>query len=281
MAKYAWLTDIHLDHLRSDQDFINLGESIKSSNVEGVFISGDISNGKQLVLHLGALEQIVRRPIFFVLGNHDFYGSSTEAVRKSMHELSNMSEFLKYMPLNTYLPLSPSSAIVGHDGWYDANYGDAMNSRYMLNDWVYIQDFVESSGGQQYVQMMGALKDKKGVIGVSQKLARAGVTHMMNGIKTATRYHKNIFIVSHVPPFKETHIYRGQIGDDGAQPWYTNKMFGDMLMEASRSYPSHNFTVLCGHTHGKCDVQITKNLEVHVGHSEYGAPAISGLIEVP
>lgn len=281
MAKFAWLTDIHLDHLRSDNDLIRLGEGIKAAGVDGVFISGDISNGKQVIMHLGALERVVQRQIFFVLGNHDFYGASTEVVRKSMHELSNMSEFLKYMPLNSYIPLSPNSAVVGHDGWYDAQFGDAMNSNMMLNDWVYIQDFVESSGGQKYVQMMNGLKDKKGVIGVCQKLARASVQHMMTGIKNAARYHKNIFVISHVPPFRETHVYRGNVGDDNAAPWYTNKMFGDMLLEAARVYPNVNFTVLCGHTHGKVDKQITSNLEVHVGHSEYGAPAISGLIEVP
>lgn len=281
MAKFAWLTDIHLDHLRSDNDLPRLAEEIRTSGADGVLISGDISNGRSLVLHLSALEKLVQRQIFFVLGNHDFYGSSTEAVRKSMHELSNMSEFLKYMPLNSYIPLSPQSAIVGHDGWYDAHLGDAMNSQMMLNDWVYIRDFVESSGGSEYVRTMGALKDKPGVIGVCRKLAHAGVQHMMVGIKNAARYHKNIFVISHVPPFRETHVYRGEIGDDMAQPWYTNKMFGDMLLEASRAFPNVNFTVLCGHTHGKVDKQITKNLEVHVGHSEYGSPAISGMIEIP
>ena len=64
-------------------------------------------------------------------------------------------------------------------------------------------------------------------------------------------------------------------------PWFTSKMMGDMLMDASKAFPQHTFTVFCGHTHGKFDGKITDNLSVHVGGAEYNKPGLQGTFEFP
>jgi len=115
---------------------------------------------------------------------------------------------------------------------------------------------------------------------MSRSLAREAVLHVQASIKSAVRYHHNIIVLTHVPPFKESHVYNGKIGDDDAQPWFTSKMMGDMLLDASKAYPSHRFTVLAGHTHGKWSGKITDNLSVNVGGAEYYAPALQQLVEV-
>lgn len=273
MSTFAWCTDIHLDFIDDDQ-IVKFGESIVNAGFDGVMITGDISISTELIYHLSVLERVINKQIFFVLGNHDYYGGSIPAVRQKMKELSNMSSYLRYLETVPYVKINNSTAIVGHDGWYDALNGNAQHSRFIMSDWVRIAEFAPHA--KKVVGMYGSEYDinKKEVISVAQKLAHDGVMHVMNGIKAATRTHKNIIILTHFPPFKESHVHMGKIGDDDAQPWYTSKMMGDMLLDASKAYPDHQFTVLCGHTHGKHSSRVTNNLTVHVGGADYGKPTV-------
>ncbi len=280
MSKFAWCTDIHLDHIRSDAEIVDFAKRLVETDPPAVLITGDISVAPRLVYHLSILESAFNRPTYFVLGNHDYFNGGIDEVRKSMRELTNMSQFLKYLPLTSFTALSPSTALVGHDGWYDGGYGDAQNSQFMMNDWSMIQDFVQHSGGHRFMVQNNNLRDRASLISVCQRLAREGVMHVMTGIKHASRYHKNIIVLTHFPPFRESHIYRGQVGDDHAQPWFTSKMMGDMLLDAARTYKNINFTVLAGHTHGAYDGNPAPNMRVIVGHSDYGHPALAGMIEV-
>lgn len=269
MTQYAWATDTHLDLLANNsQALIQFAESLVASNPTGIFLTGDIATSKSVVYNLSAIEKIVKRPIYFVLGNHDYYGSSTEQVRKVMRELTNTSPFLRYMPTMNYYALTPSTAVIGHDGWYDALYGDFQSSNFSMNDWSAIQDFALVNG------------NKSTIVSVARKLAFEAATHVHDSIKKAIRYHKNIVILTHVPPYPETHFYRGARGDMEATPWFTSKMMGDMLRDAANAFPNVNFTVLAGHTHGKVDLKISNNLTVHVGGAEYYKPALQGVLDV-
>jgi len=269
MAQYTWATDVHLDFLKGDdQRLIAFAQSLIVQNPTGIFLTGDLSTARHLIYHLSAIEKVVQRPIYFILGNHDYYGAGVEPVRKAMKELTNASQFLRYMPTMPYYALSQATAVVGHDGWYDGLYGDLQNSNFGMADWSQIQDFAPVANS------------KASVIGVARKLAHDGVTHVMNGIKKAVKYHKNIVILTHYPPFAEAHWHEGKIGDATAMPWYTSKMMGDMLLDAAKSFPGTQFTVLAGHTHGKWSGKIMPNLAVHVGGAEYGRPASQGLIEI-
>lgn len=269
MATFAWATDIHLDFLGEDkQRLIQFGESLIASNPTGIVLTGDLSVARQLVYHLSALEKIVQRPIYFVLGNHDYYGSSIEAVRKGMRDLAGMSPFLRYMPTMPYMLATPNTALVGHDGWYDALIGDWQNSSFNMTDWYSIHDFLPVNGS------------KATIVAESRKLAHAGVTHVQNGIKAAVKYVKEIVVLTHFPPYQQSHVHQGQPGEHTVMPWFTSKMMGDMLLDASKAFPHVKFRVLCGHTHGKWDGQITNNLSVHVGAAEYNKPQLQGLVEL-
>jgi predicted MPP superfamily phosphohydrolase len=265
--KLAWVSDTHLDYV-TDDNLITFAESLIVDNPSGIILTGDISNAKKLTYHLSAIEKIVDRPIYFVLGNHDFYGSGIETTRKNMRDTVAMSQFLRYMSITPYITLSPTSVILGHDCWYDALNGDPHDGRMVLNDWIYIQEYLG--------------KNQDEIIAYSRKLAVEGAVHIMNGIKKALAIKtiKNVIVLSHVPPFKETHVYNGKISDDYAQPWFTSKLLGDMLLDAARSYPNINFTVLAGHTHGKVEVSRLHNLHVKVAGAKYGSPRLADLIQV-
>jgi len=270
MSKFAWVTDCHLDHIDGDPNaLIRFAESLVVHNPTGILITGDVSIAKKLVYHLSAVERIVQRPIYFVLGNHDYWGADTTQVRKAMHELTNVSPFLRYMPTMLYQAATAATAVVGHDCWYDALWGDWQNSGFTMNDWTSMGDFVQVN------------RNKATIVATAKKLAFDGVTHIHNGIKSAVRYHRNVLVLTHVPPFPQCHIGPdGQPGSQQAMPWYVSKMLGDMLMDASKSFPAVTFTVLSGHTHGKSTFQAAKNLIVHTGAADYGHPALQGLIEV-
>ena len=273
---YAWATDIHLDHLRSEDAIKVFAEKLIEKNPTGVILTGDLSSAKRLVYHLSILETVVARPIYFVLGNHDYYESRIEEVRKTMKELVGMSSYLKYMSHVPYVSLTNSTGLVGHDGWYDALYGDVLRSRFGMSDWQYIGDFYEA-GSYNRNESPQYKMDK--IIPVARKLAHEGVTHMMNGIKKASKYHKNIIVATHVPPFEQAHIFEGAQGSPDTQPWFTSKMCGDMLLDAARTYSNINFTVLCGHTHGEFVGKILPNLIVRVGGTDYGNPVVQDIIE--
>lgn len=269
MAQYAWATDTHLDCLGDDnQRLLAFAESLIRDNPTGIFLTGDISNARDVVYKLSVIERVVQRPIYFVLGNHDYYGGEIDKVRQVMKELSNMSPFLKYMPTMPYYALSTSSAVVGHDGWYDAYNGDWKNSKFVMNDWYMIHDF------------MPVANAPGSIVALSRRLAHDAVKHVHDGIKQAVRYYKNIVILTHYPPFAESHIYNGSVGDDHAQPWFTSRMMGDMLLDAAKAFPTHSFFVLAGHTHGAYSGRHAPNLEVHVGGAEYNKPQLQRLIEV-
>jgi predicted MPP superfamily phosphohydrolase len=269
MATYAWATDTHLDLLANNtQAVIHFAESLVAQNPTGIFLTGDIATAKSLVYNLSAIERVVQRPVYFVLGNHDYYGGNTEQVRKTMRELTNASPFLRYMPTMQYYALSPATAVIGHDGWYDALYGDFNNSNFSMNDWTAIQDFAQVNG------------NKATVATVARKLAKESTMFVHDAIKKAVRYHKNIVILTHVPPFAEAHMHLGKPGEPTAMPWFTSKMMGDMLRDAANAFPTVNFTILAGHTHGKADVKIAPNLTCHVGGAEYYKPMLQGTLEV-
>lgn len=265
--KLAWATDIHLDFLQ-DSDVIAFAQKINQSNVDGVIITGDISTGGKLVYHLGALEHILQKPIYYTLGNHDYWGTSMKKMKNSLIDLSRVSQYLTYLSNASYIPLSKSTALIGDDGWYDAQYGSWTTSNFVLNDWHLIDEFKACNGNLSKIVL------------TSRSIAVDAAKHVAESIKGAARYHRNIIIATHFPPFEQAHIFRGKVGDANAQPWYTSKIMGDTIRAAAAAYSNCEFTVLAGHTHGAYSGKITKNITCHVGEASYGKPRISDMITV-
>ena len=76
----AWLTDLHLNFV--DPDCVDgLCRRIRDEGADAVLISGDIAEAPGVEAYLEFLGRRIDRPIFFVLGNHDFYRGSIGEVR--------------------------------------------------------------------------------------------------------------------------------------------------------------------------------------------------------
>jgi predicted phosphohydrolase len=268
--RFAWATDLHFDATTDpEQSIVTFARAVKSRNVQGLLLSGDTTNGRHLVYHLAVLERELQIPVYFVLGNHDVWFSSFDRTFRQTSELNGLSPFLKCLSRTSY-QLVPESrtAIVGHDGWYDAVQGRAMDSRFEMNDWKTIEEFKVFGGNRSQI------------IEHSRKLAAASVMHISKSIKDAVRYCDTIVVVTHVPPFVEACMHQGRPSDNEAVPWYSNTHLGVVLKAAANAYSNVKFVVLAGHTHGKCTFSVSGNMVCHVGEADYGNPVVQDVIEL-
>src|SRR5882672_9188290 len=114
--KLAWATDIHLDFLDA-AGIERFTSQLEKSDAAAFLIGGDIAKAGSVERHLRSLEARLLRPLYFVLGNHDFYVGSIAKVRAAMRALSGKSTLLKWLPEAGVVRLTPATALVGHDGW--------------------------------------------------------------------------------------------------------------------------------------------------------------------
>lgn len=277
--KLAWLTDVHLDHLslHRQRQFI---ESLKHVECDAFLITGDVSNGERVVDDIQHLAAALQKIVYFVLGNHDYYGSSVELVRKQVTEAIRGTN-AAYLSDRSHVQLTEKAALVGHDCWYDAVYGNWKTSGFRMCDWVLIRDY--SDVGAAVNGGHGRVLDPNfpRIVGKSRALAQQGVEHIEKGIDSALAAgFERIVIASHVPPFDDAHIFEGKKGDAGAQPWFTSGLLGEMLDRKARAHPDRFFTSLSGHTHGFYSGKRASNLLVRVGSADYGHPVVQDVLEI-
>lgn len=282
--KLAWATDIHLDFItnpeRLDASSRNLDifcSLLTQNRPEAVILSGDISTSKFLVDHLAALDTRINAPIYFVLGNHDFWLGGIESVRQRATQVSNASERLKYLSAMPYSMLAPSVAIVGHDGWYDGHNGNPYDTRFNMNDWYRIADFVDAGA----INEMYMKPNIDVVLNVARTQANKAAQHISSGIRSALSQQKvkKIIVVTHVPPFVNPLDLASTPGPE-LYPWYSSKTMGVMLTAAAKANPEVMFEVFCGHVHTGYEGRILPNLLLRSGTAEYASPSSQGLYDI-
>ena len=261
--RLAWLTDIHLDFVSSSQ-VEALARSIASRDVEGVVVTGDIATGSTLVAQLEAFAALLPQPIWFVLGNHDFYGASISDVRAAALALTQRHPRLRWLPSLGVVPLAPDTALIGTDGWGDGRLGDVRHSPVLLSDFVHIADLA-GLAHSEWPAMLAALGDHAAAV-----LAPA--------LTEALTWARRIIVATHVPPFREACWHEGALSNDHWLPFFTCAAVGELLRTTMATHPSAHMTVLCGHTHGAGTADLLPNLRVRTGGADYGAPAIQDVL---
>lgn len=261
--RLAWLTDIHLNFLSPEQleDFC---AELRDSEADALLITGDISEAPTLQFHLDAVAEAVERPVYFVLGNHDFYKGSVREVRDALAERRGQSPWLRYLSQADCVPLTENWALVGHDGWADGRFGNYRDSPVMLNDYVLIRELAWLSLEDRLTRIQALAGEAAGYLGAA--------------LAEALDRHPRVLVATHVPPFREACWYQGQISNDDYLPHFSSKASGDALMEALEPRPEKEALVLCGHTHGAGWTQPLPNLQVRTGGAEYTRPAIQEIL---
>lgn len=268
--KLAWLTDVHLNFLAS-ADRKRFYQDIVATKSNAVIISGDIAEAPTLSEILIEIAQHIDKPIYFVLGNHDYYHSSVTNLRKEMTALCKQYTQLYWLPEMQAVQLSKDFVLVGEDCWADGRYGNYTNSRVMLNDSRMIQELREGGSIGKY-QLLDAM----------QKLADADAKRLKKNLQLAIKQFspKSILIVIHLPPFKESCMHEGEISNDDYLPFFASRITGDVLLEIAQANPGIDFKVLCGHTHSSSYYHPLANLTVKAGDAKYMAPKVQEIISI-
>lgn len=260
-----WVTDPHLN-------FVSFGrwehwiESIKRQNGDGLLITGDITEADDLTFQLERIFEYLQIPIYFVLGNHDFYRGSIALVRARIDAFCQRYPHAIYLTRSDPVPLDSGWILVGHDGWADGLYGNAQDTTVRLNDFRLIGDY-SGLTYQELLQQMAIL-----ALEASEELAVK--------LETACQQANKILIATHVPPFSEACRYNNLPADDQWLPFFASKTMGECCLAFATRFPSHSFHVVCGHTHHRAHVRIASNLTVWTGGAEYREPAIERVIDM-
>lgn len=258
MPTLAWGTDLHLDFV-SDEVIGQLAQALAKDGKDGVVLSGDLSHALALTAHLEKLAAAINVPIWFVLGNHDFYRGSIAGVRAQALHLTETSQSLRWLPACGAVDLGSGFGLVGVDGWGDGRVGTYMTSTVHLSDWSLIDEFrpLDRAGRLAFMRQLG------------DEAASVLRPSLFQALSLAER---GVLVVTHVPPFLEACWHEGRISDDDWAPWFTCVAVGEVLREAARAHPEREILVVCGHTHGGGEVRISPNLRVLTGAADYGAP---------
>lgn len=264
MVRAAWMTDIHLNFLDDWRRRIFL-ESVQAAAPDVLLISGDIGEAPTVERYLEEMLERLSCRICVVLGNHDFYRGSIADVRQRIAALARRCQHLHYLTAEHVVALSPSTSIVGHDGWADARMGNFLRSEIMLNDYLLIAELA-CGNKTDLARTLNALGDE-------------AAAHLRAALPEALRDHRQVVVLTHVPPFPEACSFRNRPATDDWLPHFACQAVGDVLREVMQQHLDRRMLVLCGHTHGAAQAEVLPNLTVMTGGSEYGEPVVQRVFE--
>lgn len=261
--KILWTTDIHLNFL-TNKDLEFFIKEIQNKSPDILLIGGDIGEAQSVCFYLQKLEQSIGCPIYFVLGNHDYYRGSLSKVKGDVRRLSNSSKKIFFLDTIPFIELTKEVALVGHGGWADGKFGDYNNSEIILNDYILIDEFI------------GLNKDQR--LNKLNELGNEAASKIEMYLISAFKNYKKVLCLTHVPPFRESCWHEGKISNDNYLPHFSCKSVGDVMKKIMQSKPNFYLEVLCGHTHSPGSAQILDNLNVITGKASYGKPEIQKMI---
>lgn len=265
IMRLAWLTDIHLNFV-GWRGAVQLFQSIREASPDAVLLGGDIAEAPTVVHYLSKMAEVLDIPVYFVLGNHDFYRGSISGVRKAVSDLCARTKRLHWLNETGIVRLTECTALLGHDGWADGRNGDYARSEVQLNDYHLIYDFI------------GLGKDDRHAL--MRKLAEEAADHCQRMLPEVLHAAEETILLTHVPPFREACWHMGEISNDDYLPHFSNNVVGEALLDIMRKHLDRRLTVLCGHTHSSGTVELLPNMIVHTGAAAYGRPVVQRMIDV-
>lgn len=252
----AWGTDLHFDHAE-DSARARAIERFRERSPDALVITGDTAEAETVEGHLRDIQRALGIPVYFVFGNHDYYGGSVPHVRKAAE---TFGDDLIYLRSHGVVTLQPGVALVGVDGWGDARNGNHRNTPVVLNDFLHIAQL-------RVAYLRQAHKPKLRELGAAEG-------DRLDALLTeAVKTHRKVIVATHVPPFGEATWHMGKPSDPDYLPYFSCKATGDVLLHHADHNPHVEFLVLCGHSHGKGKAQKGANLQILTGGARYGYPA--------
>ena len=205
--RVAWATDVHLDFVRHKKDARTFYDQL--TDIDALVITGDITNG-QPARFLRAVVDVAKVPVYFVLGNHDYYNSSILKIREEVRELCDVSGYMGeifYLPnLKQPIPLSDKIGLIGVDGWADGRACDFFKSNVWLHDYTRISEISVSGGNRRKV--FEKIRD----------LGNAEARLLTRKLLDAFTQYQTVVIATHIPPWRCAAWYKDKLSDDHWAP---------------------------------------------------------------
>jgi predicted phosphohydrolase len=262
--KLAWASDIHLDCCEVATQ-VEFAEECADRS-DALVITGDITNGRKIALFTTFAAKY-GKPVYFVLGNHDYWHGSFASVTAKYRKISLAASNAHFLDSSAPIDLTPGVQLCGVSGWYDAELGNK-NSSFALNDWWRIEELnrlrVPFELGDKLRQAFRE-RARRSAVAASDKLCATTARH--------------VFFATHVPPFAEAAWHLGRRSDDDALPYYTNQALGRTLNAWALKSRDRTLTTLCGHSHSRGDYAALPNHTVRTAAAEYGRPGIEHVFE--
>lgn len=241
------LTDTHLNTLNS-VELNQFLEELNSLSLEALFITGDISNGKNLEAHLALIYEHLRIPIYFVLGNHDYYG-------KSFGYFHSDHRKIKYLEESEYPELFDNFALVGTDGWYDSYWQVPVIPLVYLLDWLSIKNIRKHYRTTDLVKFFREFAWNKTEV-------------LRPKLEAALLERDQVVVLTHFPPIfvEGSSLWTNAFW----KPYDVNNSMRDLLLQMGTKYPNKRILVLCGHTHEPSVTNLLPNVQIIIGHASVG-----------
>lgn len=260
----TWLSDPHLEFC-SHRTRNDLYRSINQAAGEIVVITGDISAGPHRSDQYSELAEHVNKPIYFVLGNHDRYGTTFANTEAVVARVMTRFSHLVRLDGSQVIPLNESVALVGVEGWADGLGGEGPATKARINDFYQILDFAT----EPEPQVFRAMKER------ARKYARALKPSLLKALKE----YQTTIVATHVPPYEGAAWHEGSPSSADYQPFFSSPTMGKLIKAAATEHPGKSVLVLCGHTHSP-GIYRDGNILVLTAGARYGFPEISQTIHL-
>lgn len=225
---------------------------------QGILITGDISNAEQLDKHLAILSTL-QCPIFFVLGNHDYWNGSFAGVNRLVRSACIKKPNLVFLDQRGIVQLDEGTVLIGGQGWGDGQAGLGEKSPVTSRDRQLIQEFTDKPR-EKYFQML-------------QEMGRSSASAFSEIAVPALEGSKHLIFATHVPPFAASALREPEY-----LPFYVNVALGEEILRIAHQFPGKKISVYCGHTHRKSTYRPLPNVAVHVADATSGVFQIAGRI---
>lgn len=218
-------------------------------------MTGDMSEGFAYLSDLEYLGQNSKCPIYSVTGNHEIHGSSFAKVHDGIRSLTSQYKNLIWMDDAGIVELNKQTALIGSTNWYDFRIGNPNYINYTL-DWILIEDF----------RKLPTMKDR---LEAMRDFADDCNKAICYRLKEAIENYKSIYLLVHVPPFRECNAAKGWFNQVFLEPYNTSYALGQKLEKIMEKHKKRHLTVLCGHVHCHSYSRISRGIDCIVGKGSY------------
>lgn len=232
-----------------------------------MLITGDVSVAGHIMLYLQAICQACGdRPVYYVNGNHDYFGSSFKEVNTALAVLMMQQSNLYVLGRGEVIELSKTTALIGHRGWYDGLNGLGAKTRVVCPDRYAIEDFKHLNRAK-FFEMLHSLGEKS-------------ADYFRRLLPYALKRYGKVIVATHVPPFIQGVLHKKKMCPWDQQPFFSSLLIGNTIGGISKRFPNQLIDVYAGHTHSASSIAIRSNVYQEVLYTPAFKPRTGKLVKI-